>query len=417
MMACFASSGYKVIGVDTNKNFVSKVNSGLAPVSEPGLAELIKKNRKLIRGTDNFQDAVSNSQITFVIVPTPSKKDGSFSTDFAVKAADAIGKALKHKTSYHLVVLTSTVLPGSTEEKVIPALEKSSGKKAGVDFGVCYSPLFIAIGNVVENIFKPDFVLIGETDPASGKTLMKFYETIVQNKAPITRMNIVSAELTKISINVYITNKISYANTLAEVSEKLKNVDLDKVTEAVGLDTRIGPKYLKGGLGFGGPCFPRDNIAFIHLANKIGSSAPLLAQASDKINKRQPDRLVDKALSSSKGKRFSILGLAYKTNTHVTEESQGLQIAKKLVEIGKEVTAYDPMISESPDKKIILAKSLKECTKNADVIIITLPYKEFRLNPNQIKKGAVVIDCWRIHEPKHFKGRATHIRVGSSNNI
>jgi UDPglucose 6-dehydrogenase len=179
-----------------------------------------------------------------------------------------IGKALARKNSYHLVVLSSTVMPGATE-KIRQMLEQTSGKRCGEEFGFCYNPEFIALGSVIRDMLNPDMLLIGESDERAGQILAGIYGNVCKSKPVVARMNFVNAELTKLSVNTYVTTKISYANMLAEICEKLPGADADVVTSALGLDSRIGRKYLKGALGYGGPCFPRDNVAFAALARSL----------------------------------------------------------------------------------------------------------------------------------------------------
>lgn len=418
MAATFASKGYRVIGVDINQAVVKKVNRGIPPVSETNIESYFRKHHHKISATTNLKDAIAQTDITFIIVPTPSDKNGEFITNFAEEAALQIGKALRNKPTFHLVVLSSTLLPGATEEKILTALENYSGRRVGLNYGFCYSPLFIALGDVINNILNPDTVLIGEFDQQSGDILEKFYKSIIDNEAPITRMNIINAELTKIAVNTYITTKITYANTLAEICEKLPSSNVDIVTKAVGLDSRIGSKYLKAGLGFGGTCFPRDTVAFAAMAKKIGSNANL-AIATDITNKDQAKRAVRRLLDSGEQlNTVAVLGITYKTNTPVFEESQGLEIAQLLVEQNKKVVVYDPMIDhidkKKLDPKINLAKSVKEAISNSQAIIIALPYEEFKITPNDftIHQHPVILDCWRILNPELFRGKATYYAIG-----
>src|SRR5207245_462512 len=212
---------------------------------------------------------------TLIVVPTPSTEEGGFSIDYVIEAARSIGRGLKAKDGYHLVVLTSTVLPGSTEYGMIPVLERESGKRCGQDFGVCYSPEFIALGQVIKDFLNPEFLLIGEQDERAGEMLASIYLAVCDNQPKIARMNLVNAELTKISVNAYVTMRISFANMVASLSEQLPGGDVDTVTGALGLDTRIGSRYLKGAVAFGGPCFPRDNQALAYLARQLGQTGAL----------------------------------------------------------------------------------------------------------------------------------------------
>ena len=422
MVACFASKGHRVIGMDVNEEAVRLINQGAACVAEPGLDRLLSDHGQFVSATCECEDAVISSDITFVIVPTPTDPEtGGFFNGIVLEAVARIGAALGRKDSYHLVAVTSTVLPGSMENQVIPVLEEQSGKVCGRDFGVCYNPMFIALGSVVSNILRPDFVLIGEDDTRSGDTLEAFYDTICDNDPPKARMNLVSAELTKISVNTFVTTKISYANMLAEMCERLPGADARAVTEAVGLDTRIGSKYLQAATGYGGPCFPRDNKAFASVADALGVDAAI-AQATDRINQRQYARLTDLLMSNlGQGSVVGILGLAYKTGTSEIDESPGMALAADLAGRGIDLVLYDPLALENArihlGDKAIFADSPKECAQKADALVITLPCPEFRvLEPQDLARSspnrALLIDCWRILPRDRFSEVCAYIAIG-----
>ncbi len=420
MMACFASKGHKVIGVDVDSRRVELINQGHAPVIEPELADLLQTYKNQISATQNYTEAVLKSEITFIIVPTPSNGHGAFSTEYVRAAAAGVGAALRQKDDWHLVVLTSTVLPGATTQDILPLLESHSGKKCGVDFGLCYNPEFIALGSVIRNMLNPDFILIGESDVRSGNILAEFYQGIVDNKAPITRMNIVNAELTKLAVNTFVTTKISYANMLAEVCERIPGCDVEVVTSAIGLDARIGRKYIKGALGYGGPCFPRDNIAFAYMARSVGAQ-PTLAEATDTVNRRQVSRLTKMVLSQlSPGGRVGILGLSYKPDTDVIEESQGMELARNLLAEAVPIVVYDPLAMENAQRVLgnapIFAASMQEVVRQADVIVITTPWPQFKeikaadLAQNSLRP--VILDCWRILDATEFAPVADYVTLG-----
>ena len=416
MVAAFASRGYKVIGLDINADFVNILNRGKAPVAETNLVEYLKVNQERISATQDYEKAVLDSEITFIIVPTPSQENGGFSTEYAAETAKNIGDVLKRKSDFHIVVLTSTVTPGSTEKDILPVLEERSGKKCGVDFGLCYNPEFIALGNVISDLLNPDFILIGESDKKSGGILESFYKNLCSNQPPIKRMSIINAEIAKIALNTYVTTKISYANMLAELCEKIPGGNVDVVTDALGCDTRIGHKYLKGALGYMGPCFPRDNRALIHTAKKFRVSL-FIAEATDKINQRQVSRLTEKILQLlPQGGRISILGLAYKPNTNIIEESQSIELAKILSEKGISVTVYDPAALENAKKvlnNVVFAASLKKAVLGADVVLITTPWEEFKnIQSDWLKPKAILFDCWRILYTEKYQGVAEYLSLG-----
>ncbi len=421
LAAVLAHKGYTVIGMDLNPRPVRLINQGEAPVFEPGLDDLIKANRERLSATVDYDLAIANTEVTFIIVPTPSAENGVFSLRYVLAAAESIGKALRRKDGFHLVVLTSTVMPGATGDEVLPALEAHSGKRCGRDFGLCYNPEFIALGSVIRNMLNPDFILIGESDPRSGDMLAGIYHNLCDNDPPIARMNFVNAELTKLAVNTFVTTKISYANMLAQVCERLPGADVDVITSALGLDSRIGRKYLKGAIGYGGPCFPRDNIAFARLARQLGIEA-ILAEATDRLNRAQVLRLAEVVMSRlPEGGRVGILGLSYKPNTDVVEESQGVDLARHLLSRGISVILYDPAAMDNAravlSDNAVFASSAEECARQADVVVLTTPWDEFRdLSPahlNYSNGRPVLVDCWRILDRRQYETVADYVALGT----
>ena len=421
LAAVLAYKGHSVVGVDQNSRAVRLMNEAKAPVFEPGLDDLLRECQTRISATTDYQEAIAGTNVTFIVVPTPSDEHGGFSLRYVLAAAESVGRALRYKDSCHLVVLTSTVMPGATENEVRATLETHSGKCCGRDFGLCYNPEFIALGTVIRDMLNPDFILIGESDTYSGDLLASIYQDMCGNKPPIARMSFVNAELTKLAVNTFVTTKISYANMLAQVCERLPGADVDVVTSALGLDTRIGRKYLRGALGYGGPCFPRDNLAFSYLAHQLGTEA-MLAEATDRLNRQQIIRLADLVLSNlPEGGRVAILGLAYKPNTNVIEESQGLELARNLLGCGLSVSLYDPAAMDNARVALgndaVFAKSVSECTRQADVVVLTTAWEEFRaLSPddlNHSNRKPTVLDCWRILDRAQYEHVAEYIALGS----
>jgi UDPglucose 6-dehydrogenase len=419
MAAVMAHKGHTVVGVDLNPASVTALQQGLAPVSEPGLSEMIQANRERLTATMEYEEAILATEVTFIIVPTPSNPDGRFSTRFVLSAAEKIGAALRKKNDWHVVVLSSTVMPGSTGGELLPALEAASGKRCGVDFGLCYNPEFIALGSVIRDMLNPDMILIGESDDRSGALLERFYTGVCDSKPRIQRMNYVNAELTKLSVNTYVTTKISYANMLAQVCETLPGADVDVVTTAIGCDSRIGQKYLKGAMGYGGPCFPRDNVAFSALARANGVPA-LVAEATDAMNRRQVPRLAELILSRlPKNGTVGILGLSYKPNTDVIEESQGVGLAKELLSRGVNVVVYDPAAMENARAalvgRVVFAGSAAECAGSADVVAIVTPWAEFKgLKFADDQRPTAILDCWRVLNSAPAESIYLRLGVGGS---
>jgi UDPglucose 6-dehydrogenase len=415
---CHAVRGFRVIGVDVRETVVAGCNRGVPPVEEPGIEKLYAECRGWLSATTDAGAAVAQADATMIMVPTPSEADGAYSLRYALEACDVIGDALRQKPGYHLVVMKSTVLPGSCDEHLIPRLESRSGKRCGPDFGVCYNPEFIALGSVIHNIFNPDLTLIGESDPRAGDALVRVYARLLNGPSPTARMNFVNAELTKLAVNTYVTMKITYANLLARLCERLPGGDVDAVTGALGLDGRIGRKYLKGGLGYGGPCFPRDNRAMLCLARRVG--VPFnLAEATDRANRELTVRVAELVASkTATGGKVAILGLSYKPNTAVVEESQGVLIAQLLTGRGIEVTAYDPMAIE-PARAVLkdsvkYAESAQACIADVDVILLATPWDEFKgldyTRPSGPRRP-VVIDSWSLLN-EIDRGQADIIHLG-----
>ncbi len=436
MAAAIASRGYRVIGVDVNASAVEAIEAGRAPVQETGLQELIEANQGRLRATMSFEHAIAGSDVTFVVVPTPSDQEGAFSLNYVIPAVRSIGKALAPKPGYHLVVITSTVLPGSTREQILPTLEGSSRKRCGANIGLCYSPEFIALGSVVRDFLHPDFTLIGEVEPGGGDLLERCYADILLNSPPCRRMGIENAELTKLAVNSFITTKIAFANMLADLCDRMPGGDVDVVTNAIGLDSRIGGRYLTGGLGFGGPCFPRDNAALAFVARRLGARAPL-PQATRLANDLWGKTLLDRIHQLiTPGAEVAVLGLAYKLGSGVTEESQGLFLAHELTRRGFNVVAHDPLAVNQPrairNGTLRLAASPQECVATADAALITLPDPTFAsLVPSDFgRRPVTVIDCWRSvqsvfmsqpgiryigvgHGEQHDSAAGAHRRVAS----
>jgi UDPglucose 6-dehydrogenase len=417
MAASVAARGVAVIGADLDSVKVEKINRGEAPVNETNLADYIRRGHERLRATTDLEAATIEAEIVFIIVPTPSEPQGGFSIRHVLSACESIGCGLNKKKAFTVVVITATVMPGATGGPIRECLEKHSGKKAGKDFGLCYSPEFIALGSVIHDFLNPDFILCGESDPRSGEILDAFYQTVCENEPYVAHMNFVNAELSKLAVNTFVTTKITYANMLAHICERLPGGDVDKVTAAIGHDTRIGAKYLTGAVGYGGPCFPRDNLAMGALARSLEVQAEL-AETTDRQNRAEAARLGELINRYAKpGSKVGLLGLSYKPDTEVIEESQGMQLARQLLESGRDLLVYDPMAMEAA--RVVLGDApqycgnAEECIRQADIVVITVPWKEFLQVPENAFSGRriVLIDAWRI-APASWRSKTQYIPVG-----
>lgn len=420
MAASIAARGYTVIGVDCDRTTVERVNSKQPPLFEPGLTEKLGEAGSRLSATQDYTEAVLQSELTFVVVPTPSDDHGGFSLKYVEAAMVEIGRALRRKADDHTIVLTSTVLPGSCEYSVVPLLEEASGRQCGRDFSFCYGPEFIALGSVIRDFLNPDFVLIGQFDAASGEKLAGLYHVVCENRPPIARLGLVNAELAKLAVNTFVTMKITFANTLAALCEQLPGGDVDQVLGAAGLDSRIGARYLKGALGYGGPCFPRDNVALAYLARQLGLRAPL-AEATDEYNKTVASRLAERIAPLADLGPVAILGLGYKPDTTVIEESQGIELAKQLAAKGIRVLVYDRLALDNArrvlDNTVEYANSIEECVQKAKVLILATPDREFarlQCERSTLREGQTVFDAWRLLRPQFgdSNGQVAYVPLG-----
>jgi len=419
LAAWIASKGHKVIGVDVNQQFVDSLSIGQAPVEEPGLQKLLdsfrfEEDKGPLWATKDIKGAVMDTDITFIVVPTPSTASGAFSNRYLKQAMVSIGKALRHKPRYHLVVIVSTVMPGTTQA-MRKLLQKYSKKKCGSDFGLCYNPEFIALGNVLNDLSYPDFVLIGESDDIAGDMLERFYwrahyvdftgSCYVGPK--FARTSFINAEIAKLALNCFVTTKISFANMIGRVCDDIRGADADEVTQAIGMDTRIGPKFLKAGTPFGGPCFPRDNEAFMSIMPRTSYSLPLATKGENALTMA---RIVNRVAEHVRDDDIvGVVGVAYKPGTSVTEESAGIKLVNALSNgscgLISKVLTWDEALQDYGQE------SLQSFASRCDVIVFMLPYKGV-MEAKYHFEGKVIIDPWRIIESDTLPESTTYVPLG-----
>lgn len=410
--ACFASKGHRVIGVDSNEQHVEALNGGLCPIDEPGLPVLLDGCRQRMEFTVDCGYAVRNSEITLITVPTPSNPDGRFSNAYVETVLDRLGPALKAKKAFHVVGIVSTVMPGTCESVFKPTLEKLTGKTCGRDFGLIYNPEFVALGSVLRDFLNPDMLLIGASDDRSAQIARDLYAGVVESAPYCAAMNLTNAEITKLSLNCYVTLKISFANELAAVCERVCGADVDVVTTAIGADSRVGRKYLKGGLGFGGPCFPRDNLAFQRCAEDAGAQVHLSPNVV-KVNGTVVDRLLEMIdAHGPSGSTVTLLGLSYKPGTHVVEESQPVILAERLLDAGYAVRMHDPKAAQGACEALqgrgTFCDDPYEAACGASVVVVLTTWPEYQhLDVARLEAKAgpapLLIDCWRTYRDVSFK--------------
>ena len=393
----FAIGGKKVLAIDLNESLLKQLNQKVTPWIEPKLQENIEKADENITYTDSYS-FVPLSKTTIILVNTPSvERDGSFSNEYVVNSLKSVCEALKASgKETHNFILSSTVMPGSIANEFIPLIESTLGWTLGKEFNFSYVPDFVAIGNVVDDFRDPDFFLVGANTDKVAQETFYLYACMLKLAPPTSRVNLQEAELAKVALNAYITTKISFANYLGVLAEKLPNVNVDNVTQAIGQDRRIGTRYFKAGAPYGGTCFPRDTWAFLKVSNKVGMFAEQMA-ANEKINNDTLDWIASKVGSDP---IVGLVGLGFKPGTSVT--TQGL--AEKLLKMNKlkdkEVIVYDTYadsfnnLSQDINQVVTLATDLENLLDVVDTVILCNgdPVYNYKLIPSDIN----VIDPWRI---------------------
>ena len=337
---CLAEMGHEIFFVGRNQKKLDVINSGKSPIFEPGLDELLKKNGQRIKTTTDLAQAVRDTDLTFICVGTPPKKDGSSDLSQIKEVSKTIGRSLRADERYHLIITKSTVLPGTNETVILPILEKESGKKAFRDFGLASNPEFLKEGSAVEDFFHTDRVVIGALDPHSKEVLETLYKSL---NAPIFTTGIKTAEMIKYVSNAFLATKISFANEIGNLC-KAYDIDAYEVFSGVGMDSRINPHFFRSGVGFGGSCFPKDVQALIAFAESLGMDQKIL-RAVMATNDDQPRKLIAllKKHLDIRGKTIGVLGLAFKPDTDDIRESRAIPVVQALLSEGAQVIAYDPM--------------------------------------------------------------------------
>ena len=393
--ACLAKLGNNIILVDIDDEKIKTINKGVSPIFEKGLDELLTQHQNKIKATNNYTTAIQNTDITFICVGTPSKKNGDIDLTFITKSTTEIGKQLKHKKSWHLTIVKSTVLPGTTQNLVLPLLEKQSEKKAKKHFGIASNPEFLRQGNAVQDFLQPDRIIIGTQDKKSKEILTNLYKNFT---CPIIKTSLSAAEMIKYASNSFLATKISFINEIGNICKKL-NIDTYDVAEGMGLDKRIGRPFLDSGIGWGGSCFPKDTEALVTWAKKEKHTTTIIESAIT-VNNIQPLKLIEllqKHIPHLKNKKIGILGLSFKPNTDDIRYSRAIPIIKKLIQHNAHIKAYDPQAITNFKKifpNIEYCKSAKE-TLDSDAILITTNWEEFKkLN----FKDKIVIDGRRLKE-------------------
>jgi len=407
---CFARKGHQVVGIDPDLDRLERIRRAEPPFLEPKLKEyLVETIRSGRFSTVDNTSADSECDLAYVTVGTPSREDGGIDLTYVKNAAAAIGRSLRQTTHYQLVVVKSTVTPGTGRAVVKPILERESGKTAGKDFGLCSNPEFLREGNAVHDAEFPDRIVIGTEDMEVAARLESFYKEFHgESMPPVVRTTHENAELIKYANNAFLAAKVSFINTIANIAERTPNADIQTIARGIGLDERIGSRFLNAGLGWGGSCFPKDLNALARYSRTLGYS-PELVEAVITTNEKQKLRAVQlakEALGSLTGKRIAILGLAFKPDTDDIREAVSVPLIQALLAEGASVVAYDPAAINNARSilgdKVSYAPDSLGCLKDADCCIIVTEWDEFKtITPDQfleMMRHPVVIDGRRIYD-------------------
>ena len=406
--ATFADDGHTVVGVDVNPTKVEMLNAGQSPIVEPGLGELIESTVAAgrLRATTSTEEAVEASDISLVSVSTPSRRNGSLDLTYLTRVCEQLGEALRHKRAYHVVVVRSTVLPGTTHETVIPTLERSSGKKYGTDFGVAVNPEFLREGSAVRDIKFPPLTLVGHNHAADAAGTVALYEGL---DAPLVTTSIRVAEMIKYTSNAWHALKVCFGNEIGNLCKRL-NVDSHEVMDIFCKDDKLNlsPYYLKPGFAFGGSCLPKDVRALEYRAKELDLELPVL-QSVLRSNQLQIQHALDQIVETGR-KRVGLLGFSFKAGTDDLRESPMVILAETLLGKGYDVRIYDRNVliarltgsnkeyieQQIPHLSRLLCDSIDDVVDQSDIIVVGNAGAEFGAALTRTRKDQTILDLVRV---------------------
>jgi len=401
--ACFADFGHRVTCVDKDKAKIDGLNEGVMPIWEPGLEALVKANaqRGRLTFTTDLPSAVENAEAVFIAVGTPARRgDGHADLTFVFDAVRELAKVIKPGT----VVVTKSTVPVGTGDQI----EKILREEGVTDVSVASNPEFLREGAAIADFKHPDRIVVGADDDRAQDVLREIYRPLFLNRAPILITGRRTAELTKYAANAFLAVKISFINEIADLCEAV-DADVQDVARGIGLDNRIGPKFLHAGPGYGGSCFPKDTLALLQTAEKAGVDQRIV-RTTVAVNDDRKNSMVERvarALGGDvSGKKIAVLGLAFKPNTDDMRDAPSIPIVNALVERGAKVSAFDPVAREQAEKiltRIEFANSAEEAAADADALVIVTEWDEFRAldleKIAEILRGKVLVDLRNVYDP------------------
>jgi GDP-mannose 6-dehydrogenase len=406
--SCLSSDGHQVIGVDSNQTKVDLINGGRPPIIETGVEALIQQGvaQGSLRATTDAADAVQNSDLSLVCVGTPSESNGSLNLRHVRNVCADIGSALAGLTRYHAVVIRSTVLPGTMREVVIPALEAASGKKAGVDFGICFNPEFLREGTAIKDYYQPPKTVVGESDARAGDQLLRLYAGL---QAPVIRTSLETAEMVKYVDNTWHALKVGFANEVGSICKPL-GIDSVEVMHIFCQDTKlnISPYYLRPGFAFGGSCLPKDVRALRYKAKMLDVEVPILESILPS-NNAHVQRAIDMVLAHGK-RRVGVLGFSFKAGTDDLRESPIVELIERLIGKGYALELYDQnvnlarltganrdyILNRIPHIANLMRDSIEQVLKHAEIVVIGNSAPEFTQIVATLRPDQHVLDLVRL---------------------
>lgn len=394
-----------VLGFDTDKTKLLSIANGIPPFYEPKLEQTLKKAlRKNLKITNDLAEIVTECKIIFITIGTPQQDDGSIDLSMIKSALSKIGDVLKNTNNKPVIVIKSTVIPGTTKDILLPILKKRSGKTESKDFEIITNPEFLRESMAIADTTNPHIIVLGGTKNKFMNIMERFYQKL-HGRVQIISTNSNTAELIKYTNNSFLATKISFINQISNICQSIPGANIEDVAKAIGLDPRIGSLFLNAGPGYGGSCLPKDIKAIISFSNKIGIK-PVLLDAVEAVNKYQLEHLLSvtkKALGNLKGKKITILGLAFKPETDDIRDSVSIKLIRLLLRLGVKVKAHDPKAIENTRKifgdKIEYFSSIKEALKDSDCGIIITNWKEYsKINNYDVKfmNRNIIVDARRI---------------------
>lgn len=409
---CLAETGITVTCVDVDATKIQKLNQGGIPIYEPGLAELVARNRANERlfFTTSLQEALVDADVVFIAVGTPPDEDGSADLRYVLGVAREIGELIND----YIVVVTKSTVPVGTNAKVKQVIQAELDRRGvAVEFDVASNPEFLKEGDAVNDFMKPDRVVVGVASERAGKVMERLYHAFILNNIPIYFMDIPSAEMTKYAANSMLATRISFMNDIANLCE-LVGANVDAVKQGIGSDSRIGKKFLNAGCGYGGSCFPKDVKALIRTGDDYGYSMGVL-KSVEEVNERQKSVLFRKICKhyngDLKGKHFGLWGLSFKPATDDMREAPSLVLISQLLDAGATVTAFDPVAMDECRRKIgdsiSYAPQMYDALKDADAMIVVTEWQEFKVPKftyiERALKEKVIFDGRNIYSPAQMK--------------